>query len=137
MLACSQEPQATATPSPIPAAIAADQPVGDIVARVGDQAIHFSELNTMLDIPAVGLSLPALGTPERDTVRITLLDKVVSANLIHLDAIRKGVDKDPQYLRAMQRFRHCRCWPMLMSGSYMAREALVTEAEVKGLFRRG
>ncbi len=52
----------------------------------------------------VGLSLPALGTPERDTVRITLLDKVVSANLIYLDAMRKGVDKDPQYQRAIQRF---------------------------------
>ena len=55
----------------------------DVVARVGDQVITFSQINTMLNSSAVvGVSIPALGTPERDTVRITLLDKIVSANLL-------------------------------------------------------
>ena len=52
----------------------------------------------------VGVSVPALGTPERDTARIVVLDKVVSANLLYLDAKRQGLDKDPVYLRAMQQF---------------------------------
>ena len=68
----------------------------DIVARVGDQPITFNQLSTMLNSSAiVGLSIPALGTPERDQVRLTLLDKVISANLLYLDAVKQGLDKDP------------------------------------------
>ena len=77
----------------------------DVVARVGDQAITFSEINTMMNSSAiVGLSMPALGTPERDTVRITLLDKMISANLLYLDALKKGVDKDPVYQQDIEAF---------------------------------
>jgi len=66
----------------------------DVIARVGDQQITFSELNTMLNSSAmVGLSIPALGTPERHQVIMTLLDKVISANLIYLDAKKKGTDR--------------------------------------------
>jgi parvulin-like peptidyl-prolyl isomerase len=79
--------------------------VDDTIARVGDQEITFSELNTMLNSSAVvGVSIPALGTPERDTVRITLLDKVVSANLIYLDALQQGLDQDPAYRQKLDRF---------------------------------
>ena len=77
----------------------------DVIARIENETITFSEVNTMLNSSAVvGLSIPALGTPERDVVRITLLDKMVSANLIYLDAVEKGLDRDPEYQRAMQRF---------------------------------
>ena len=78
----------------------------DVVARVGDQVITFSQINTMLNSSAVvGVSIPALGTPERDTVRIALLDKIVSANLLYLDALKQGVDQDPAYQQALQKFR--------------------------------
>ena len=70
----------------------------DVIARVGDQPITFNQLSTMLNSSAiVGLSIPALGTPERDQVRLTLLDKVISANLLYLDAVKQGLDKDPAY----------------------------------------
>ena len=46
----------------------------------------------------VGISVPALGTPGRDTARIVVLDKVISANLLYLDALRQGLDKDPVFL---------------------------------------
>jgi parvulin-like peptidyl-prolyl isomerase len=107
--ACSEE---TATVAEVtPQADPAEPPTSttaevtdDVIARVGDQVITFGELNVMLNSAAVvGLSIPALGTPERDTVRITLLDKLVDANLIYLDALRKGVDRDPQYLRDLER----------------------------------
>ena len=74
-----------------PAAAVADAPgtavESDVIARVGDQAISFNLINTMLNSSAVvGVSVPALGTPERDTSRIVVIDKVISANLLYLDA---------------------------------------------------
>jgi len=78
----------------------------DVVARVGDQVITFSQVNTMLNSSAVvGVSIPALGTPKRDTVRIVLLDKIVSANLVYLDALKQGVDQDPGYQKEVLKFR--------------------------------
>jgi peptidyl-prolyl cis-trans isomerase C len=79
--------------------------VDDVIARVGDQTITFSEITTALNSSAiVGVSVPAIGTPERDTARITLLDRFVSANLLYLDALKQGTDKDPRYRRAIDRF---------------------------------
>jgi parvulin-like peptidyl-prolyl isomerase len=131
LLACSQQPETSATSADKETGSAAAQQNGDVVARVGDQAIHFSELNTMLNSSAVvGLSIPALGTPQRDTVRITLLDKVVSANLIYLDALRKGADKDPQYQQAMQRFNKTMLADAYVR-DYLARNAAVTEEELQ------
>jgi parvulin-like peptidyl-prolyl isomerase len=115
LTACGEAPEPdTSTSRPAaqteaPAVEAASEPPeserSDVIARVEDQVITFSEINTMLNSAAVvGLSIPALGTPQRDTVRIALLDKFVDANLIYLDALRKGVDQDPQYQRDLQRF---------------------------------
>ena len=87
------------------AAVQGGEPV-DVVARVGDQVITFSQVNTMLNSSAVvGVSIPALGTPQRDTVRIALLDKIVSANLVYLDALKQGVDQDPVYQKEVLKFR--------------------------------
>ena len=77
----------------------------DVIARVGDQEINFSMLNTMLNSSAiVGLSIPALGTPERSKVMITLLDKVISANLLYLDAKEKGTDRQTVYTTDMKQY---------------------------------
>ena len=77
----------------------------DAVARVGDQTITYSQLNTQLNSSAVvGVSVPVLGSPERGTVMLTLLDKVISANLLYLDAIRQGVDQDPAYRDEIETF---------------------------------
>ena len=74
---------------------------GDVIARVGDQKITFHDLNTLLNSSAVvGLSIPALGTPERDTVRIALLDKFVDANLIYLDALKQDALSAARALRS-------------------------------------
>jgi len=110
---------------------AAQQPADDIIARVGDQAIHFSDLNTILNSSAVvGLSIPALGTPRRDTVRIALLDKAVSANLIYLDAKRKGLDQDPAYRQAMERFKNAMLADAYVR-DYMMRKTAVSEQELE------
>jgi len=96
----------TVAPAPgAPASATADEPLG-VIARVGDQAITFNEINTMINSAAiVGLSMPELGSPERDTVRITLLDKLISANLLYLDALQKGLDQEPEYQQTVEQFR--------------------------------
>jgi parvulin-like peptidyl-prolyl isomerase len=76
-----------------------------VVARVGDQLITFGQLNTMLNSSAmVGLSIPALGTPKRNKVMITLLDKVISADLLYLDAKKQGTDRLMSYVDDMKKF---------------------------------
>ena len=110
--------------------------LGDVIARVGDQAITFNQINTMLNSSAVvGVSVPALGTPQRDTARIVVLDKVVSANLLYLDAIRLGLDKDPAYLRDMQNFSEG-----MLGGQYyrqiMAGDIPVSETEIQAFFNQ-
>ena len=106
----------------------------DVIAKVGDQAISFNQLNTMLNSSAVvGVSVPALGTPERDTARIVVLDKVISANLLYLDAKRQGLDKDPVYQRDMRNFANG-----ILAGQYqrrfMAGEITVSEEEIQAFF---
>jgi parvulin-like peptidyl-prolyl isomerase len=120
-VAVAEEPEAAVT--------------GDVIARVEDQAITFNQLNTMLNSSAVvGVSVPALGTPERDTARIVVLDKVISANLLYLDAKRQGLDQDPGYQRELRDFSNG-----LLAGQYyrkyMAGEIPVSEAEVQAFFK--
>jgi peptidyl-prolyl cis-trans isomerase C len=103
----------------------------DVIARVGDQVITFGEITTALNSSAiVGVSVPALGTPERDTARITLLDRFVSANLLYLDALKQGADKDPRYRRAIDRFSDA-----ILAGLYrnqvMIGEIPVTNDEIQ------
>ncbi len=100
---------------------------GDVIARVEDQAITFNQLNTMLNSSAVvGVSVPALGTPERDTARIVVLDKVISANLLYLDAKRQGLDQDPVYQRELRAFSDG-----MLAGQYL-RQVMAGEISVSG-----
>jgi len=127
-VAVAEEPNTAITVAPKAAV------VNDVIAKVGDQAISFNQINTMLNSSAVvGVSVPALGTPERDTARIVVLDKVISANLLYLDAKRQGLDQDPVYQRQMRNFSNG-----MLAGQYqrrfMAGEITVSEAEVQAFF---
>ena len=110
-------------------------PQGDVIARVDDQAITFSQINTMLNSSAVvGVSVPALGTPERDTARIVVLDKVISANLLYLDALQQGVDQDPDYQQAVQQFRDS-ILANLYRSRYLVGEIEVTDQEIDDFYQ--
>lgn len=103
----------------------------NVIARVGDQTITFGEINTALNSSAiVGVSIPALGTPDRDTARIILLDRFVSANLLYLDAIRQSVDQDPAYRQAVSRFSDA-ILAGLYRQRYQAGDIPVSEQEVQ------
>ena len=128
--AYSEEPNAAAGETPA----AVGEPLDDVIARVGDQPITYSEVNTLLNSSAiVGLSVPALGTPERNRVRITLLDKAVSANLLYLDALKQGVDKDPVYVQDMERFTDG-VLGGLYRQKYLVGDIEVSDAEVQEFF---
>lgn len=123
--------------SPEAVAGKADEAIeSDVVARVGDQDITFREINVAMNSSAiVGISIPALGTPERDAARIIVLDKFVSANLLYLDALKQGTDRDPQYRRAISRFSNA-----ILAGLYrkhiQAGEITIAEEEIQDWLRK-
>jgi len=111
-----------------------NQKKSDLIARVGNQGITYSQLNTMMNSSAmVGLSIPALGTPERYRAIITLLDKVISANLIYLDAKASGTDKLPEYLNDVQRFEDATI-ASLYKSKVMFGEIPVTDEEINAFY---
>ena len=102
----------------------------DVIAQVGDQEITFSELNTMLNSSAmVGLSVPALGTPERTQVILTLLDKLISANLTYLDAKKQGADRLTSYTEDVARFEDA-VVAALYESAVMVGDIQVSDTEV-------
>ena len=112
---------------------AVGEPLG-VIAKVGDQTITFNEINTMINSAAiVGLSMPELGSPERDTVRITLLDKLISANLLYLDAVQKGVDQEPEYQQAIEGFRNA-ILANLYRSKYLVGDIEVTEQDIEDFY---
>jgi hypothetical protein len=119
-------------PKDEPAEVAAEkvaEPV-DLVARVGDEVITFGQLNSMLNSSAMlGLSIPALGTPERNQMMLTLLEKAISANLVYLDAMSKGVDRLNAYLEDVNSFEDA-IIASLYKTKMMIGETRVGETEV-------
>jgi peptidyl-prolyl cis-trans isomerase C len=131
----SSDVSATTAPS-IPTTAETAQPLSDVVATVGDEEITFSLLNTMLNSSAmVGLSIPALGTPERNQTIVTLLDKAISANLLYLDALQKGVDQQPVYQQDISRFEEA-ILASLYRSKILYGDIQVSEEEIQESFAR-
>ncbi len=109
---------------------------GVVIAAVGDEEITFGQINTMMNSSAVvGVSVPALGTPQRQGVAVVLLDKIISANLLYLDALKHGADKEAAYQRDIQRFSDG-----AIAGLYRKQELSadlqVTDAEIDAYARK-
>ena len=106
-----------------------------VIAKVGDEVITFNQLNTMLNSSAmVGLSIPALGTPRRNKVIVTLLDKIISANLLYLDAKKKGTDRQTAYLTGMSEYEDGVLINMYKS-KVLIGDIPVTEEEVDAYYK--
>ncbi len=137
--ACGDEPKSysantMAASAPAIPAVDLTQPL-DVIARVGDQTITFSQLNTMLNSSAmVGLSVPALGTPERYQVIITLLDKAISANLLYLDAKKQAADTRPPYTTDMAKFEDA-ILASLYKSKVLIGDIPVSEEEIQAYFK--
>ena len=122
--------QAGATAPPTP-----DTQPRDAIARVGDQVIRFSELTARLNSATVGgLSVPALGSRGRARVMGELLGTAITVNLLYLDAVRHGKDRDPDYQRDLRTFANG-VLGGLYRARYLADELEVTPREVDAHFR--
>ncbi len=76
-----------------------------VIARVGSETITYDELSAILNSSAMaGLAIPAPGTSMRKQVMITMLNNLISANLVYLDAKDKGVDLQTSYTEDVKRF---------------------------------
>ena len=122
------EDQSQDSSSEIPAE-KADMPA-DAVARVGDEVITYSQLNSLINSSAmVGISVPEIGTAEREQFMLGLLDNIISANLIYLDAKAKGIDRLASYTEDVNRFEDAMLASMYKS-AVMIGEVKVGETEV-------
>ena len=101
----SAEPATDETGARVGAQIISGEQPNAIIARVGDQPVSFNQIEIMLNSSGmIGMNIPPPGTPERNQARLILLDNIVSANLLYLDALDKGVDKNAVYQHEVERF---------------------------------
>jgi len=107
----------------------------DVIAKVGDQTITFSQIDIMINSSdMVGMPMPSPGTRARNETRLLVLDKVISANLLYLDALKKGIQNDPVYQRDVERFSEA------MLGSVyrhnLDKDINVTDEEVRAYYKK-
>ncbi len=108
----------------------------DVIAKVGDQTITLSQIDTMINSSSfVGMDIPAVGTPERERARIVTLDKMISANLLYLDAKKEKLENEPGFQAEVDRFSKG-----ILAGLYRGRvlvgEIEVTEAEIQEFIKQ-
>ncbi len=107
----------------------------DVIAKVGDQTITFSQIDIMINSSdMVGMPIPSPGTQARNETRLLVLDKVIGANLLYLDALKKGIQNDPVYRQDVERFSGA------MLGSLYRRnldkDVTVTDEEVRNYYKK-
>lgn len=113
---------------------AADLPA-DAIAKVGDQVITMHQIDTMINSSAVvGMTIPAPGTPERNQARLTLLDKIVSADLLYLDGKREGLGETPVVRHDVKRYADSTL-AHLYKETYLVGELAVSAEEVGEFYR--
>ncbi len=113
----------------------AEEPV-DIIARVGDQNITLNQIDIMINSSAsVGIGIPTPGSPERNKLRLKLLDKVISANLLYLDALQKGVQNNHVYENDVERFSQA-ILVSLYREKHLVGEIVVTDDQVVEYFKK-
>lgn len=113
---------------------AADQQ--DIIARVGNQTISLREIDTMINSSTlIGLYIPAPGTPERNAARLSLLDKAITADLLYLDALKAGLDKNPEFQKKVKTYEDD-VLASLYNQKVLKGDLPVTEAEVRDYYKK-
>jgi parvulin-like peptidyl-prolyl isomerase len=117
--------------SAAPAALATNDMPADAIAKVGDQIITMGQIDSMLNSSSmVGMTIPAPGTPERNRARLTILDKVISANLIYLDALRAGMQDNPVFRHDVERLTDS-VLADLYREKYLIGDIPITEQEIQ------
>jgi len=118
---------------PLAAAFGAE--TDDIIARVGDEVITFRSLDMTINSSAVvGIPIPPPGTPERTNMRLTLLDRRISSNLLYLDALARKLDEDPVFQANVKQYSET-ILAMMYKQNYLVGEIPVSDEEIREYFK--
>jgi parvulin-like peptidyl-prolyl isomerase len=108
----------------------------DVIARVGDEIITFHDLDVTINSSAlVGIPIPSPGTPQRTEMRLTLLDKSISADLLYLDALAKGLDKSAVFEDDVQRYSDAILGSMYRE-EYLIGDLQISDQEIRDYFKK-
>lgn len=108
----------------------------DVIARVGGETITFRELDVTINSTAmIGMAIPDPGTRERTNLRLTLLDKAITADILYLDALSKGVDKNPVVQDDIERFSNAILGSMYKE-KYLVGELSVSDEQIRAFFKQ-
>ena len=108
----------------------------DVIARVGDEVITFHGLDVTINSSAVvGIPIPKPGTPERTNMRLTLLDRQISADLLYLDALASKVDQDPVFLSNVEQYSDT-ILAMAYKQKYLIGEIPISDEEIRQYYEQ-
>ena len=103
----------------------------DIIARVGDQVITFHSLDVTINSSAVvGIPIPKPGTPERTNMRLTLLDKRISSDLLYLDALARKLNENPVFQSDVEQYSDT-ILAMMYKQKYLIGEIPISDEEIR------
>ena len=120
----------------LPLAAAFGAEADDIIARVGDEVITFRSLDVTINSSAVvGIPIPPPGTPERTNMRLTLLDRRISSNLLYLDALAAKVDEDPVFQDNVDQYSDT-ILGMMYKQKYLIGEIPISDEEIREYFEQ-
>jgi len=106
----------------------------DVIARVGDETITFHSLDVTINSSAVvGIPIPPPGTHERTNMRLTLLDRRISSDLLYLDALSRGLDQNPVYRSDVEQYSDT-ILAMMYKQRYLIGEILISDQEIREYF---
>lgn len=120
----------------LPLAAAFGTEPDDIIARVGDEIITFRSLDVTINSSAVvGIPIPPPGTPERTNMRLTLLDRRISSNLLYLDALARKLDENPVFQSDVEQYSDA-ILAMLYKQQYLVGEIPISDEEIRQYFEK-
>jgi peptidyl-prolyl cis-trans isomerase C len=108
----------------------------DIIATVGDESITFHSLDVTINSSAmVGIPIPKPGTRERTNMRLTLLDRRISSNILYLDALARKVDENPVFQSDVERYSDT-ILAMMYKQKYLVGELPISDEEIREHFKK-
>ena len=79
--------------------------------------------------------MPDRGTRERTNMRLNLLDKAITVNLLYLDALSRGLDKNPVFQADEERYADQTLASMYRQ-KYLIGQLPVSDDEIRDFFKK-
>ncbi len=108
----------------------------DVIARVGDEVITFRELDIIINSSGViGIPIPEPGTRARTNMRLNLLDRAITVNLLYLDALARGLDKNPVFQSDLEH-RTDSLLASMYRQKYLIGDIPVSDEEIRAFYQK-